>query len=268
MHIFKKSYWLAALGELKNLRRILFAALICGVTVALDGLVRIPVLPGALEIKVTFFIIALGCAVYGPVMGALVAVATDTLSFFIFSPGFAYFPGYMLTEILVSVIYALFLYRQKITVTKLFAAKFCTNYFAHVLLNSLWASILMGKGYLYYFWSGLLKNSLLLPLEVFIMALFFGLLLPAFAKLGLLPAQDAQSVGRLRAGKSFLLIMGLDCLPAGACALIFQARKGLSGVYTLFSGVLIAAGIVLLFIYCFTLWKEKQNITENEHPKS
>ncbi len=259
MNIFKKEYWLAALGELKSLRRILFAALICAITVALDGLIKIPVLPGALEIKFTFFIIALGCAVYGPIMGALVAVAVDTLSFFIFSPGFAYFPGYMLTEILVSVIYALFLYRQKITVTKLFAAKFCTNYFAHVLLNSLWASILMGKGYLYYFWSGLLKNSLLLPLEVFIMALFFGLLLPAFSKLGLLLAQDERSLARLKAGKSFLLIMGLDCLLAGGCALIFQHWKGLAGAYTLLSGVLAAGGIIFIFIYWFMLWKEKRN---------
>ena len=197
MRIFTKEYWFRSAKELKNIRHLAFAALICALTVALDGLVKIPLLPGGLEIKFTFVFIALGCAVYGPVTGMLIAVVVDTLSFLIFPTGYAYFPGYMLTEMLVSLIYGLFFYRQKITVWKLAAAKICTNYLCHVGLNALWSSILLSKGYLFYLGSSLVKNTLLLPIEVLIMAVFFALTIPPFAKMGLLPAHSEKELQKL-----------------------------------------------------------------------
>ena len=196
MNIFKKEYWLSSARELKDIRKLAFAALICAITVALDGVARIPLMQG-LEIKMTFFIIAFGCAVYGPVTGMLMAAVVDTLCFFIANTGYAYFPGYMLTEVLVSLLYGLFLYRQKITVAKLFCAKVCTNYFCHVLLNALWSALLYGSGYLYYLWSSLVKNTLLLPIEVLIMAVFFALVIPPFAKMKLLPAHSERELARL-----------------------------------------------------------------------
>lgn len=196
MTIFSKDYWLQSAKELKNIRHLAFAALICALTVGLDGIARIQIMPG-LEIKFTFLIISLGCAVYGPVTGVLMAAVVDTLSFFIFPTGYAYFPGYMLTEMLVSLTYGLFFYRRKITVAKLLCAKAITNFVWHVGLNALWSSILLNKGYLFYLWSSLTKNALLLVPEVLLMALFFGLMIPPFAKLGLLPAHSQKELQKL-----------------------------------------------------------------------
>lgn len=251
MKLFTKEFWKLSVVALKDLRKLSFAALICALTVALDGLVRIPVLPGGLEIKFTFAIIALGCAVYGPVAGVLLAVVVDTLSFFLFPTGFAYFPGYMVTEILVSLFYSLFLFRQKITVPRLFGAKLCTNYLAHVLLNSLWASILMGKGYLYYFWSSLIKNTLLLPFEVLVMAAFFAAVVPFFAKVRLLPPHTGEELARLRFGKSTLPVFGLSGLMGGAGALAFAWTKTQGAAQTVFlavGAVLGLAGLLLLLL--------------------
>ncbi len=196
MNIFSKDYWAGSAKELKNVRHLVFAALICAITVALDGIARIPLFMG-LEIKLTFFVIAFGCAVYGPVTGMLLAAVVDTLCFFIANTGYAYFPGYMVTEVLVSLIYGLFFYRQKITLPRLLGAKLCTNYLCHVGLNALWSSILYGKGYLFYLGSSLIKNTLLLPVEVLIMAAFFALAIPPFAKLGLLPAHNQKDLQKL-----------------------------------------------------------------------
>ena len=248
MNIFTKEYWKAACGELKDLRKLAFAALICAVTVALDGLVRIPLVPGQLEIKATFFIIALGCAVYGPVAGVLIAGVVDTLSFFIFPTGFAYFPGYMLTEMLVSVFYSMFLYRRKITVSGLFFAKVCTNFLAHVLLNSLWSHILMGKAYLYYFWSGLIKNTLVLPVEVLIMAAFFAAVTPFFAKVKLLPVHEEKDLQKLQLGASIFPILALSCLLGGGCSIYYAiVSSALSWAFYLL-GTLLLAGAVALAI--------------------
>ncbi len=221
MNIFNKEYWLAACRELKDIRKLAFAALICAVTVIMDGFLKIPVLPGGLEIKVTFFVIALGCAVYGPVAGGLIAVVVDTLSVILFPTGYPYFPGYLLTELLVTLFYCVFLYRRKITVLKLFIAKFCTNYLAHVLLNSLWASILFDKGYLYYLWSSMIKNSVLLPIEVLLLALFFRALLPLFARMKLLPEHSKEDLAKLSFSASIFPILGLSAIAGGGAALYY-----------------------------------------------
>ena len=196
MKIFSKEYWRLSAMELKDIRHLVFAALICAITVGLDGIARIPVYMG-LEIKLTFFIIAFGCAVYGPVTGVLIAAVVDTLCFFIANTGYAYFPGYLLTEALVSLIYGLFFYRQKITLMRLTLAKICTNYLCHVGLNALWSSILYGKGYLFVLGGSLVKNTLLLPIEVVIMAVFFALVIPPFSKMGLLPAHSEKDLQKL-----------------------------------------------------------------------
>ena len=251
LNIFTKEYWKAAFSELKDLRKLAFAALICALSVALDGLVRIPVLPGGLEIKVTFFIIALGAAVYGPVAGVLIAVVVDTLSFFLFPTGFAYFPGYMVTEILVTLFYSIFFYRQKITVLRIFLAKVCSNYLAHVLLNSLWASILMGKGYLYYFWSSLIKNTVLLPFEVLIIAAFFGAVIPFFSRVGVLPAYTKEELRNLRFGKSALPTFGLTALLGcgGFIAYALEKANGTAATVFLILGIAFGvAGLALLAI--------------------
>lgn len=248
MNIFSKEYWKSACLELKSLKRLSFAALVCALTVALDGLARIPLIPGSLEIKCTFIIIALGCAVYGPVAAALIAIVVDTMSFFLFSTGFAYFPGYMITEIVVSLIYCFFLYRRKITVFRLFFAKVCTNYLAHLLLNSLWSSLLMGKGYLYYFWNSLIKNTILLPFEVLLLAVFFGAVLPFFSRMGLLPAHSSEELIRLSFKRGGLTVLGLLLMGGSLCCLYLIATTSKTLLFSLLGGLLLLSGIALLII--------------------
>lgn len=257
MSIFKKEYWKAAVLEFRDLKKLAFAALICAVTVALDGLLRIPLVPGQLEIKATFFIIALGCAVYGPVAGVLMAVVVDTLSFFLFPTGFAYFPGYMLTEMVVSLFYSVFLYRQKITVSRLFFAKLCTNA-THVLLNSLWSAVLMGKAYLYYFWTGLVKNAILLPVEVLILAVFFGAVIPFFAKVKFLPAHGEGDLHNLSFSASVFPVLALSFLLGGGCSIYYAvAKAAVDWPFFLLAGFLLAAALAL-FIAGLVLKNKKE----------
>ncbi|MBQ7935002.1 MAG: folate family ECF transporter S component [Clostridia bacterium] len=197
MKMFTKDYWLSSAKELKNTRSLALAALICALTVVLDGAATIKFIPNVLEIKFTFFVIALGCAVYGPVTGMVIAAVVDTLCFFLANNGYAYFPGYMLTEVLVALTYGLFFYRQKITVAKLFGAKLCTNFLWHVGLNTLWSTILYDKGYLYYLGASLIKNAAALLPEVLIMAVVFAVMIPPLSKVGLLPAHSQKELRRL-----------------------------------------------------------------------
>lgn len=242
--IISKSYWFCAVGELKKLRMLTFAALTCALSIVVGALYI--VVGDNLRVYFTFFITAVGCAVYGPVMGVLVAAVTDTLNFIMFPSG-PYFPGYMLGEMLAALIYGGFLYRKKITVLRLFFSKLLVNYIVNVLLGCLWSKILYGQGYLYYLVKSVIKNTLLLPLEVITLCAMFSMLIPVFSRFGLLPAHEEKQLQKLKLSSSVYPVMALSCLLGGACSYYysFTQESNVLG-FEIFAYALAAAGIILL----------------------
>ncbi len=202
-----RGYWQYAAAELKSVRSLVLCAMFCALTVAISSMFI--TVGENLYIYFTCFVNVVACAVCGPVLAILYAIAVDTLSFFLFSSA-GYFPGYVLSAVLGCLIYALFLYRRRITVGKLFAAKFLVNYGVNVALGSVWSSILYGKGYLYYLLKSLVKNTILLPFEVILMAAIFAVLLPAFSRFQLLPVMSEADRSKLRMGRSALPVFALD----------------------------------------------------------
>jgi len=189
-HLFasplSKGYWTEAAVSLRDLRCMLFAALMIAACIVLSRF-KIP-MGENLSISITFLARALCSLVYGPLGCLIFAAAEDTLSFFVSSGGYPYFPGYMLTTMMGCYIYALFFYRSKITVKRIILAKVLTN-IQNVLLGSLWSAILYSKGYLFYMTASLVKNVLYLPVQILLMVMLFQLLLPAMQRQHLIPAQ-------------------------------------------------------------------------------
>ncbi len=240
--VFCPGWWRASAAELKNLRRVVFAALVCALGTLVGGM-YLPVADN-LRIYFTFFITAMGCAVYGPIMGLAVAAVTDTLNFLLFPSG-PYFPGYMLSEMLGALIYSVFLYRQKITLPRLFCAKTLVNFLCNVLLGSLWSRMLYGKAYLLYLYKSLIKNTLLLPLEVVLLAAFFAVIILPFSRLGLLPGHTKEDLALLSPGHSALPTAALCCLFGAVGALTYGTvlKGGLP--FIIAGGILVVGALVL-----------------------
>lgn len=184
------AYWADARAQLKNVRMLTLAGIITAASIVLESF-PIYLLGTSLKIYFSFLVISLGCYVYGPAVGILVGFANDTLGFLISSFGEPYFPGYLITAMLSGLIYGTLLYRQRITVLRLVVVRLVINYGSNVLLGSAWKAMLYGKGYYYYFTTGLVKNTTMLPIEVLLMVLMFQLALPALARSGLLPKEVA-----------------------------------------------------------------------------
>ena len=184
------AYWADARAQLKNARMLTLAGIITAASIVLESF-PIYLLGTSLKIYFSFLVISLGCYVYGPAVGILVGFANDTLGFLISSFGEPYFPGYLITAMLSGLIYGTLLYRQRITVLRLVVVRLIINYGSNVLLGSVWKAMLYGKGYYYYFTTGLIKNTTMLPIEVLLMVLMFQLALPALARSGLLPKEVA-----------------------------------------------------------------------------
>lgn len=193
---FSKAYWKEAVKSFRSIRGMVFAALMIAACIALSYLPAIQVTPGGRTISLTYIVRALCSLVYGPVGALLFGAAEDTLSFLLNSGGWPYFPGYTLTTMLGCFTYALFFYRTRVTVLKIFLAKLLTN-LQNVILGALWSSILIGKGYLFYLWDSAIKNLITLPIYTIILVVVFQALLPIMRKTGLIPNQLSEN-GRIQ----------------------------------------------------------------------
>ena len=185
-HPFTAGYWREAPQSFRSVRTMIFSAVMIAVCIALSHF-QIP-LTETLSLSVTFLARALCSLVCGPLAVLVFAVAEDTLSFFLSSGGYPYFPGYVLTTMLGCFTYALCFYRARISWGRIILAKTLTN-IQNVLLGALWSSILYSKGYWYYLTTSAIKNVLYLPLQIVLLALVLRYLLPVLYQQGLTPKQ-------------------------------------------------------------------------------
>lgn len=186
---FSVAFWHDAFREVKDLRKLTFSALMIALCVVLGYVPSIPLFAGA---KVTWGFLARSvCAwVCGPILGILFGFTEDILTFFLTGGGgYPFFPGYTLTTMLGVFFYALFFYRQEITICRIFLAKLITN-IQNVLLGALWSSILYKQAYLVMAGGSALKNLIMLPVQTIILVLLFSALLPMLSQAGLVAAQD------------------------------------------------------------------------------
>ena len=178
-------YWRTAAREMKNVRKLTFAALCIALCMALSMIPSIPLWGNA---KITWgFLARAVCAwVCGPVLGIVFAVAEDLLSFFLTGGGgYPFFPGYTLTTMLAVFLYALFFYKAEITIRRVFLAKLLTN-LENVTLGALWMAILSGKAWYVTASGSAIKNLICLPFQTMLLFLLMTALHPALKKMHLL----------------------------------------------------------------------------------
>ena len=168
LSVFSADYWRAARRELNNPRVLAFSGLVCAMAIVLESL-PIYLLGPSLKIYFSFLAVSLGCMCYGPCVGMMAGAIIDSVGFLLSSYGEPYFPGYLVTAVLSGFIYGVLLYKRKPTLLRIIVVRLIINYGSNVLLGSVWKAMLYGKGYLYYLTSGAIKNTLMLPVEVFLM---------------------------------------------------------------------------------------------------
>ena len=168
-----RAYWSAACRETGSLRKLVFAAMMGAVVVAVAGLF----IPVGENLRVYFGYLAMALCgwVCGPVLACLTGIAADLIGFMIFPSG-PFFAGYTLTAALGGLLYGLFLYRRPVTLWRLLLCKLTVNVLCNIGLNTVWSAVLFSKGYLFYLGQSIVKNIVMLPVEVaLLMALLTAL---------------------------------------------------------------------------------------------
>ncbi len=184
---FSKAYWLDAAAEFKDVRILIFAALMIAVRVAMKPL-NIHLAPG-LQINTAFIANAIACMVIGPVVAIPFAIATDTLGCLLFPTG-VYFLPMVLPEIAGSLIFALLLYRAKLSSWRVLLARFLICFLVNVVITTplmVWYySIYMdGKTYAWIDSARIVKNLFMFPIETVVLSLILGAIAPITSRFGL-----------------------------------------------------------------------------------
>ena len=188
---FSLNYWRASARGLSKLRLLVFAALSIALRIVVSSLF---VMVGEnLRVYFTFLITGPSCAILGPVYAIFIGSLSDILGFLIHPSGI-YFAGYTLSAMLGALFYALFLYRARITVLRVALAKIIINVFVNIGLGSLWSHILFGKAFYFYLAKSLVKNLVLLPVEIILLVLALQIVMPLAARLQFAPPQPSKKI--------------------------------------------------------------------------
>jgi len=189
---FSRAYWRDACAELKDTKMLVFAALMIAIRVALK-LVAIPLAPN-LKINTAFLANALGAMVFGPVVAALSAIVSDFLGVLI--TGDVYFLPMVLLEIGGSVLFALFLYRARVTPTRVILSRFficlLINTFLQTPLMMLYYKFMMGGSSYVLTIPKIIKNLFMFPIESVVLTIFLAFMQPILYRMKLIYNPDAS----------------------------------------------------------------------------
>lgn len=182
--IVSMKYWKEATSQSNNIRVICMISLLIALHVAISSLF-IPV-GESLRIYFSFIPMCIASIIGGPVFALAYGMIADLLGVLLHPSG-PFFPGYTLSSMLCALIFALFLYNTKITLSKIILSKLIMNVCVNVCLNSLWASILFNKGFYYFAAKSIVKNIGVLPFEVILLVIVIKLVIPIADKFGVIP---------------------------------------------------------------------------------
>ena len=187
MQIFTKNYWKESLLNFTKVKSIALMSILMGVCVVVGGTCSyFPIRVFDREMSLLFIFWPIIACLFGPIPTMLIAGLVDLLVFFLFPSGYPMYIGYTFTQMLIGLINGLFFYKSKISIIKLLIAKFIINFGIHVGIESLFMADISNftfEAYRTFVIGGLVKNGIFLPIEVTIMVIVMGALLPAFRTL-------------------------------------------------------------------------------------
>ncbi len=113
---------------------------------------------------------------FGPIVGGIFGGIMDVLKYMV-KPNGPFFFGFTLDAILGGVIYGIFLYKKPLKWWRILIPEVLVKVFVNCGLNTLWVSMLYGKGFMALLPARVIKNAIMLPIDTVILFVAMGLLL-------------------------------------------------------------------------------------------
>ncbi len=165
-----------------DIKKIATLALFMAVNIVLNAL-YIPV-TDSLRITFAFVVMMMVAIIYDFKTCLVYAFIEDILAYVVYPTG-AFFFGYTLGAMVSMAIYSLCLFK-KVTVKRIITARFLVSIINNILLNSIWNTVLLSKGFVFYVTASIPKNLILLPFEIIIFIIFYRLIKPILERYDLI----------------------------------------------------------------------------------
>lgn len=120
----------------------------------------------------SFIAVAFAGAMLGAPWAMAVGGLGDIVGALLFPTG-PYFPGFTLTAVLTALCTALFI-RKNASLLRVTLSVLINQFFGSVILNSVWISILYGKGFVALIPSRILQSGIMTVLQITLIYLLFG----------------------------------------------------------------------------------------------
>ena len=128
-----------------------------------------------------FLPIAIIGMMYGPLSAGVAYSIGDLLGVALFPTG-SFFPGFTITAFLTGIVYGVFLYNKPKTWPRIIGAVLTVCLVINLGLDTLWLSILMGKGYIALLPTRIMKAVLMIPVQTFIIGIIWKKVVVRFVK--------------------------------------------------------------------------------------
>ena len=172
MHDFGKRFKESML-ELKNTRVLATAAMLLAIAVVL-GFFAIQVTE-SIKISLAFVVDEITGMMFGPFVGMIVGMLADIIKYMIRPTG-PFFPGFTISEALTGLIYGFMLYKRKLSLPRVIAANTIVTVVVNMLLNTYWLTLLYGSVYTVILPARIVKELIMLPINIAIFYLIATLL--------------------------------------------------------------------------------------------
>lgn len=211
---FSKDYWECAAAEFTKSETLVLAAVIIAMRIMIKSF-KIPIAPG-LNFGFDFLVNSAGSMLYGPIVALLVGAVSDTIGAILFPVGTYFFP-FIFVEMLSGFIFALFLYRAKLTPMRIILSRLCVVIICNFIINPAimtWNNYLfLGGEYKFITLARVIKNAALFPAESIVLVFWLGALSVAMYKLNLTVAPPEKL--RIKLGHVLILAAAV-IIAAGA----------------------------------------------------
>lgn len=150
-------------AELTRLNSLAVAAMFVALSIVL-GYVTTIQFGNSIKIGFSFLPKDFGAYVLGPVTGGVINGIVDVITF-VLKPTGPFFPGFTFNSILTGFIMGAFLYKKPVKLGRVIAARVTNSFVVNLFFNTLWISVLYGKGFLALLPARAIKQVIMLPIE-------------------------------------------------------------------------------------------------------
>ena len=131
---------------------------------------------------------------FGPVTGCLLGGALDIMKYML-KPTGPFFFGFTFNAMLAGIIYGSAFYKKPISIKRIAVAELLVKIIVNCFFNTLWISMLYGKGFFVLLPARLLKNAIMLPIDSAILFVSFTYAKKLLYRVGCFPERSGSRPG-------------------------------------------------------------------------